>query len=193
MKEVKKFCLPNRLTTLLLMIPVFIIVYVIMLVMLSVDDDMDNFDKEFPILAVVLLIIMLIVFGIIYYQIAIKPHIKFRKRLRYFNKNNLTQYIVSDFQKGVRMFNNNVVVGKHCLIGRREGLIVFYNEIQSFYCFVKKDVSEEGNTSVSKSLRIVGGGKEYLLCDVSDWRISEPEYIQLCAFLKIKNPNIVIK
>ena len=169
MKEVKKFCLPNRLTTLLLMIPVFIIVYVIMLVMLSVDDDMDNFDKEFPILAVVLLIIMLIVFGIIYYQIAIKPHIKFRKRLRYFNKNNLTQYIVSDFQKGVRMFNNNVVVGEHCLI------------------------SEEGNTSVSKSLRIVGGGKEYLLCSVNDWRISEPEYIQLCAFLKIKNPNIVIK
>ncbi len=193
MKEIKKFCLPNRLKTILIMIPIFAAVYVIGLIAFFFDDDIDDPDKEIPIYAVILLIIMIIIFGVIFYEIAIKPHIKFNKRLKYFNRNNMTQYIISDFRKGIRMFNNNVIVGEYCLIGKREGLIVFYNEIQSFYCFVKRDVSEEGHVSVSKSLKIVGGGKEYLLCDVSDWSISEPEYIQLCAFLKIKNPSIVIK
>lgn len=193
MNNVKKFCLPNKLLTIIIMLIVFIILYATILISLLAESDIDEISKNLPMYAIITFVIMLILFGAFYYEVIVKPNKRFKKRLKYFKANNMENYIISDFNRGVKMFNNNVIVGEYCLIGKGEGLIVFYNEIEKFSCFFKTSADEDGNTRVSKELRIVGGGIKYRLCSVDDWSVYEPDYIQLCTFLKLKNPNIIIE
>lgn len=193
MKNVKKFCLPNRFFTTVILLIVFIVFYGIMLLSVVLQNDIDDISSNFPLIAIIgFVITFLVLFGF-YYEIIIKTNKRFKKRLKYFKANNLEPYIISDFNNGIKMFQNNVIVGEYCLIGKGDGLIVFYNEIDSFSCFINSSTDDNGNSSVTKELRVGSRGIEYRLCNVNEWNLYQPDYNQLCNFLKIKNPNIIIK
>ena len=125
-----------------------------MLLSVVLQNDLDAISSNFPLIAIIgFVITFLVLFGF-YYEIIIKANKRFKKRLKYFKANNLEPYIISDFNNGIKMFQNNVIVGEYCLIGKGDGLIVFYNEIDSFSCFINSSTDDNGNSSVTKELRV---------------------------------------
>ena len=74
MKNVKKFCLPNRFFTTVILLIVFIVFYGIMLLSVVLQNDIDDISSNFPLIAIIgFVITFLVLFGF-YYEIIIKTN-----------------------------------------------------------------------------------------------------------------------
>lgn len=183
LKQLKKYCLPNKIKLFIKYVLGYISCYVLMYVLLSslnvVSSDTKLFNTQFLLLLCVVLLFLLL----IYYRYVIKPRKNFDKRMKYFKKNNMYERVINDFKNGTQMYNNNLIVGKDCLIGKDHGLIIFYNEIESINRYLSHSNSEKCY------IQITADGKKYNLCEITK---NIGEWKKLTTHLNLKNNCIHI-
>lgn len=191
MKALKKYCLPSRKRFYFLSIIIYIFSFIAGMIAVAAEDDFDE-DEMVP--AMIMLIIILTVIWIFahHYTITV-PRKRFKRRLKYFERQGVLQYALSDIQRGVTKFNGRVLLGQYCIMGKGTGLIVFYKEIGSMYVKIDRTTDDDGNTTESWSLKIDAGGKTYNICSVNKNADSIRDWNEICMFIRLKAPNIILK
>ena len=105
----------------------------------------------------------------------------------------VTGLIEQDFQRGVRWFENKLIVGENFLFGKSNAMIVMYSEINMLFRHEHKTEYESGRSpTYSYDIKINSNGKEYTLCNLSRKMVESRDWYQFCNFLSLKNPNIQV-
>ncbi|MBQ1389003.1 MAG: hypothetical protein IIY78_05190 [Clostridia bacterium] len=193
MKQLKKYCLTSRTKFYLLSIIVCAILEVLGAAVLLSDDE-DGAAIEDPVIAAVIAgVVILIGWLVVHHSVIVVPRRRFKKRLKYFQQQGLLNYALSDIKRGVTKFDGRVLLGEYCIMGKGTGLIVFYNEIGSMYVKITTSTDDDGNTFESWDLKIDANGVTYDICTVTKNAKSIKEWAEICTFLQLKAPNILIK
>ena len=193
MKQLEKYCLVSRKKFYIISIIVIAIAEPIFTGILMVGDE-DSDGIENPVIAAVIAAAFILISWLfIHHGMITKPRKRFKGRLKYFERNGLLNYAISDVQCGVTKFDGKVLLGKYCIMGKGSGLIVFYNEISSMYVKIDRHTDDDGTTTETWNLKIDAGGKTYQICSVKKDQQSIREWAEICNFIQLKAPNIYLK
>ena len=191
MKELQKYCLVSRKKFYILSVILAPIAWgLFVAIMMMPDEDSDGMDAEPA--AIISVIVVVVLWFVLHWFYIRRPRKRFNGRLKYFESQGVLQYAISDVQRGVKKFDDKVLLGEYCIMTKGMGLIVFYKEISAMY--VKVDVQhDEDGTTESWTRKIDAAGKTYDLCNVRKGSDSIRDWADICTFLQIKAPHIVIK
>lgn len=190
-KELKKYCLTSRRKFYIISVIALVLGEIFGTAILMIpDEDGDVFDPA--VAAVITAVTLIIVWIIAHRHYITNPRKRFKGRLKYFEEKGVLNYAISDVQHGVKKFDDRMLLGQYCIMGKGTGLIVFYNEINAMYVKITINSDEDGTTE-SWELKIDAGGKTYDICTVNKNAKSVQEWNEICAFLRLKAPNIQIK
>jgi len=193
MKQLEKYCLVSRKKFYIISIIVIAIAEPIFTGILMVGDE-DSDGIENPVIAAVIAAAFILISWLfIHHGMITKPRKRFKGRLKYFEKNGLLNYAISDVQCGVTKFDGKLLLGQYCIMGKGSGLIVFYNEISSMYVKIDRHTDDDGTTTETWNLKIDAGGKTYQICSVKNDPLSVHEWAEICNFIQLKAPNIYLK
>ena len=193
MKQLEKYCLISRKKFYIISIIVFVIGEIIGTILMMLPDEDDDAVGNPVVCAIIAAAVLVILWIFAHYNYITKPRKRFIGRLQYFQQQGLLNYVLSDIEKGVTKFNGNFLLGEYCVMGKGTGLIVFYNEIGSMYVKINIHTDDDGHTTETWELKIDAGGKTYTLCSVNKNAQSIQDWAEICAFLSMKAPNILIK
>lgn len=160
--------------------------------LLLIDED-EVYIKNNWVTALLGLLILLAIWYIFRIFLLKFPRGRFDKRLKYFERAGLLDYALSDIERGIKKFDESVLIGQYCIMGKGTGLIVFYDEISSIT--LKKDgfFNHKGSGNETWYLMIEAGDKPYKICSVKINEQTQTEWAEICNFLRLKAPNITIK
>ena len=118
---------------------------------------------------------------------AIKTSKNFDARLGRIEQGGAMGTLINDFENGSKAFNDQLIVGKTFLIGRRTGAVLSYGEIQRMYQYIEKTNGIEDKRFV----RVVTANDGVLdLCRLKLRGKSNDEFEQFAEYLSRVNPNI---
>ena len=191
MNKMKRYCLPSMVPALI--ISLIIVAFGAGIVCVIFFGDEDNSSLPAKLFGIVFCL------GLLAFSIGVfkglygKYFDMFKKRYDYFALMGLSGQLMQDFERGVRWFNNKLIVGEQFMFGHKNGMIVMYNEINMLYRHEHRtDYTSGGRPTFSYDIKINANGKEYVLCSLPKELVISGDWVQFCSFLSLKNPNILV-
>ncbi len=135
-------------------------------------------------------VIVLAVFGVwLYHAILAKPEKRFEKKIAYCQRHGLLDSVYADFQTGISIFDNTMIVGNNCIISRDLGRITFFNEIQA----IRQKLVTKGDEESEETFLYFQAMVRSRWVTLSHNGGGITGYEKLGNYLISKNPMIVVK
>ncbi len=123
-------------------------------------EDYVDVDYTFEIIFSAAILLMLFIF--FYIKMIKNPYDTFDRCIEYLKNEDLLEYAIRDLQNGHTKFNDMVVLGETCIIGKKLGVIIPYSEISRVYIKLTRFNVQTIFTAPRRYLAVDVGGTSYI-------------------------------
>ena len=127
-----------------------------------------------------------LLFGIVFIVWGVVKNNTYKKNLESYVKKDDLPDILEDYEKGKKMFDDTLILGKYFIIKKGSGIAIEYSEVKKFYQLVKGS-GERGKRIIQIQTL---DKKKYELCRVPIHNAHNNDLSRLLGYISAKNNNI---
>ncbi len=115
---------------------------------------------------------------------------RFYNKIKYLDEHGLLNYAILDVRIGERKFDGCFILGEHCIMGKGNSMIFFYNEINALFIQGYPKKNSDGTTAETLVLKVTAGGDDYTICTINSTEQSAKDWKYVCEYINNHRVNI---